>query len=128
MDLNWKLLNVPIRDIRKHESLQMRVAGLDKRHVKVLEQTILAGDDFPAIKVAKVGKALYVVDGYHRLEAADLAGSSLIWAEVASMSLSEAKDFALLANTRHGKNLKPGDKARIFDTFVQRGKHLDAKG
>lgn len=106
----------------------MRVAGLDKRHVKVLEQAILAGDDLPPIKVAKVGKAHYVVDGHHRLEAADRAGLSVIWADVAPMSLGEAKDFALLANTRHGKNLKPRDKARIFDAFVQRGKHLDAEG
>lgn len=106
----------------------MRVAGLDKRHVRVLEQAILAGDDLPAIKVAKVGKAHYVVDGHHRLEAADRAGLSSIWAEVAPMSLGDAKDFALLANTRHGKNLKPKDKALIFDAYVQRRKHLDAEG
>jgi hypothetical protein len=112
----------------KHEDLQMRVAGLDKRHVRVLEQSYLAGDDLPAIKVAKVGKALYVLDGHHRLEAVDQAGLSHVWAEVAPMSLNQAKDFALLANTQHGKNLRPWDKARIFDAYVQRGKHLDAEG
>jgi hypothetical protein len=106
----------------------MRVGGLDKRHVRVLEQALQAREYLPPIKVAKVGKALYVVDGYHRLEASNGAGCSSIMAEVATMSLSAAKDFALLANTRHGKNLKTADKALIFDTYVEREKHLDARG
>jgi hypothetical protein len=124
----WKHETLPIGDVRTNESLQMRVGGLDKRHVKVLEQAIRSREYFPPIKVAKIGKALYVIDGYHRLEASNDAGCSTITAEVATMSLSAAKDFALLANTRHGKNLKPRDKALIFDTYVEREKHLDARG
>ena len=40
------------------------------------------------------------------------------------MSLQEARERALLANTTHGKNLSAADKASIFQRFIDDGKHI----
>jgi hypothetical protein len=106
----------------------MRVDGVNAAHARVLERTFKAGGAPEPISVAQIGKALWAVDGFHRLHAARGAGLETISANVARMSLEEARDFALLANTKHGKRLTPRDKDRIFSRYVELGRHLDAHG
>jgi hypothetical protein len=124
----WQQEELPVEDVRERPDFQLRADGVQTRHVRVLERTLAAGGDLEPIKVARIGKALYVVDGFHRLEAARRQRLPTIRAAVARMSLEEAQGFALLANTKHGKSLRPKDKALILARYVELGKHVGANG
>lgn len=124
----WVNQELPLGTVRERADFQMRTGGLSQPHVGVLKRAMLSGKDIEPVRVAKIGKAHYLVDGFHRLEAARQAGHRNIGARVATMSLQEARDYALLANTKHGRPPKPKDKAYIFAQYVERRKHLDALG
>jgi ParB-like chromosome segregation protein Spo0J len=125
---NWKRQELPLGDVRERPDFQLRVEGVSDAHARVLERTFRAGGDLEPIKVARINRGLFVVDGFHRLQAARAAGRETITAEVARLSLDEARSYALLANTQHGKRLTPKDKARIFARYVELRKHLDPHG
>ncbi|HEX8573092.1 MAG TPA: ParB/RepB/Spo0J family partition protein [Allosphingosinicella sp.] len=127
-DYAWKDEELALSDVRERPDFQVRLGGVDSRHVRVLERTLEAGGALGPVKVARIGKALYLVDGFHRLEAARRAGRGTIGAKVARMSLKEAEAFALLANTRHGKNLTPADKARLLALYVEQERHWGTDG
>ena len=125
---NWKLERLAVADVRQHPDFQMRVAGIDPNHVKRLAGQLRAGEALPDIEVARIGKALYALDGFHRLEAHRGEGLTDIDAKVARMSLQEAKARAGLANLRHGKGLSRADKQAAFDRYIATGSHLIAAG
>ena len=124
----WKLQQLPIEDIRERPEHQVRVGGLSRQHVNTLARAMDSEGDLKAISVAKIGKAHYVVDGFHRLAAARKLGWSHISAHVAKMSAAGARDFALLANTKHGKGLGRYEKERVLNLYLAEGKHLGADG
>jgi hypothetical protein len=86
------------------------------------------GDEFPPIRVARVGKELCVLDGFHRVEAARSARLDAIAAYIAPMSERAAVSVAIGANARHGLNLNRKDKRRCFDLYCAAGGHLTADG
>lgn len=124
----WQPQELALAEVRRHPSFQMRVLGVDRSHSNRLLRVLKDGGDLPPIKVARVGRALYVVDGFHRLEAHAGAGRDTINADVAKMTLPEAQEEARLANTTHGKGLSNADKRKAFDAMVEAGRHLDAHG
>lgn len=124
----WKLHNFPVENVRERQDYQVRAGGLSAQHVNALARAMDSDGDLEPIKIAKVGKAHYVVDGFHRLAAARKLRWSTISANVATMSAEEARDFALLSNTKHGKRLGRHDKARLFEQYLAQAKHLDADG
>lgn len=119
----WKLQDLKIIDVRKRSDFQNRVNGTDQSHIKKLLGELEAGKDLPPIEIAQVGKALYVIEGFHRLEAHCRAEHETINCKVARMTLQEAKDRALLSNTKHGKNLSRADKASIWQRYLDEQKH-----
>ncbi|MEG3087726.1 hypothetical protein [Sphingomonas sp. PB4P5] len=124
----WQAMDLQLAEVHRHPSFQMRAKGVDRAHANRLLKVLLGGGDLPAIRVARVGKALYVVDGFHRMEAHEAAGRVAIKGLVAKMSLKEAQEEARLANTTHGKGLTAADKAKAFDAMIAAGGHLDAHG
>lgn len=128
VDYAWKQSRLPLGDVRLREDLQLRVNGVDHAHVRVLRRTLATGADLEPIKAAKVGKAHYVADGFHRLEAYAQEGRQDIPVLWAAMSLEEARDVALAANVTHGKALSRADKANRFRVYVERGKHVGDDG
>lgn len=124
----WRPATLPIGDLRHRPDLQLRVAGLDPAHVRMLERTLGTGVDLEPIKAAKVGKVFYVADGFHRVEAYSRAGRQDIPVFWAPMSLDEARDVALGANVTHGKALSRADKANRFKVYIERGKHVGDDG
>ncbi len=86
------------------------------------------GDEFPPIRVARVGDALCVVDGFHRIEAARAARQDTIPAYIAPMSERQAVSVAIAANANHGLNLTGKDKRKCFELYHQAGGHLHPNG
>ena len=123
-------MTLPLADVRAcPDRFQFRASkDVDGAHVRSLARDMAANGQLEAVKVAKVGKAHYVVDGFHRRAAAERIGWSSIDVLAAKMSMGEARDFALLANTRNGKSLSRADKANIFEVYVADGKHRDEHG
>lgn len=124
----WQAAELAVSEVRVHASLQMRADGVSLTHSNRLQRVLEGGGDLPAIKVARVGKALYVVDGFHRLEAHQRAGRDTVKAVVAKMSRAEAEEEARLANTTHGKGLSSADKQRAFAAMIEAGGHLETFG
>ncbi|WP_164088956.1 ParB/RepB/Spo0J family partition protein [Sphingorhabdus sp. YGSMI21] len=124
----WKSQELETADVRQKPEFQNRVKGIDGKHVQTLTRQLEKDGRLAPIEVAKIGKALYVVEGFHRLEVYKATGRKTIDAKVAQMTLSEAKDWALLANTTHGKNLSQADKASIFQRYIVAGRHVWSEG
>ncbi len=116
-------------EVLERPEFQNRPEGLDPKHVRKLRASLGGLEPIEPISVAQVGKALYVVDGFHRLEAHRQDKREQIQAKVARMSLSEAEAHAkTVANTRHGKNLTREGKRKLWEAFLAAGRHLKADG
>ena len=87
----------------------------------VVEDYAACYDRLPAIVVFKLpDKANYVlVDGWHRLTAAERLDLDMVDAEVRYGSLDEAKEYALLANLRHGQPLTRKEKRHVIEEFLK---------
>jgi hypothetical protein len=103
--------------------------SLSEHKVRQYARDMKRGDPFPPILLAKVGKkGPFVLDGFHRVEAARLADLSAISARIASMTEDTAVWAAIQANTKHGINLTRQDKRRCFQLFCEAGRHLRQDG
>jgi len=124
----WPEQTLMLEEVRESADFQLRANGVSLPYVNKLARQIQAGKELPPIKVAAIGKALYVIDGFHRLHAARKAKRHSIQAKVARMSRSEALEEARLANTTHGKGLNRADRQRVWDDLIASGGHQDAEG
>jgi ParB-like chromosome segregation protein Spo0J len=106
---------------------QVRVK-MDANTVEKYRKAIDAGIEMPPVEVAQVKGTLILVDGWHRLTAAKLAGKQRINANVIEASEAEAAWLAVQANLKHGLPLKSADVCRAFQLYVKARKHRDAKG
>ncbi|MGH6678173.1 MAG: ParB N-terminal domain-containing protein [Bradyrhizobium sp.] len=114
-------LTAPLREIICDPDLQPRVAGIDADHVRQLEGI---AETWPPLKVVKRGERYVLVDGFHRLAAAQNLGLKQVQAEL--MEVPADGDLASLAfalNAAHGKPLTLSDR-RAFAARLLR-KHPD---
>ena len=118
----------PVSRLRSHPDLQLRPKGTDASTVSRYTRLMERGDGFLPIIVASIGRNRYVVDGYHRWEAAEKAGLAFISADVRKMSLDEARRQALFANAGHGRGLTSADKQAVWAEYLAQGRHLDDDG
>ncbi|MCL6683457.1 ParB N-terminal domain-containing protein [Sphingomonas alba] len=110
------------------QRFQIRAEGLDAKRVKKYVYDMRRGDGFPAITVASVDGRLYILDGFHRVEAALQAGLPALNAKIAKLSEQAAVREAFKANVDHGLNLNRKDKRNIFRIYLERGDHLGRDG
>jgi ParB-like nuclease domain len=95
-------------------SLQPRVTGLDPEHVRTLES---AAETWPPLVVVRQGGKLVLVDGFHRLAAAQNLGlADVPVEEVALPADSDLHALAFSLNARHGRPLSLADRR----TFAER--------
>lgn len=127
-DHQWKPQRLAIASVRERDELQMRHGPLAPLHVKALARAMADGRDVDPIKVARVGRAYCVVDGFHRLAAARSLGRDAVEALVARMDLKAAEAFARVVNVGHGRNLTRHDKAKSWASYLAAEGHLDALG
>jgi hypothetical protein len=121
-------MRLAISDIKRDARFQVRAHGTDAANVRAIKRTLEAGQDIEPVKVARVGRGRYLVDGWHRLEALESTGETHVDAVVARMDEREAVLCSLTANASHGKQLSRADKNAALVTFVEHGAHLDAHG
>jgi len=117
----------PLASIDIHPRLQIR-GGTDYATVKRYKKAMMSGDQFPALQLARIGTKLYVIDGHHRLEAAEQIGVSAILGTERRMSLDAAHRASLLSNQDHGRRVTNKEKRAAFDGFIEAGLHLNALG
>jgi len=112
--------------IRDGDTLQVR-EEVDPKTVEQYARTMRAGVQFPPIKVYKVEGRYFLVDGFHRVEAAEAVAeakkqlSPKIKAEVIEGTIAQAQRAAALANTAHGKPLTKADHRRSVRMLAQSG-------
>ncbi|MFB7248945.1 ParB N-terminal domain-containing protein [Streptomyces populi] len=95
-----------------------RLSGQDQAHVRVLAE---AGDRLPPVTVHRA--TLRVIDGVHRVRAAQLNGCHEISARLVDCDRDAAFVLAVRANVTHGLPLSRGERtaaaARIVEAFPQ---------
>jgi hypothetical protein len=127
---NWVAQWIPLKAVTKLDALQVR-HKLDPAAVKRYGDMTRHGSTPPPIKVARTpGGALFLVDGWHRLEAGALETRPSfevhgveVWAEVAELSEAQARWEAARANLGHGVALKTREMRNVFRAFIKAGQH-----
>ncbi len=105
MPTRVEIIHVKLANLRTDKGTQIRSSiRLDK--VKQYAQAMRQGQKFLPIRVYRVGTELWLVDGFHRLEAAKLCGFDTLEAEVIDGSPSDAIRASLKANLTHGLPLQ----------------------
>lgn len=129
----WQADEVPLDDVIRHGPFQVR-NRLDRGAILRYQEMTAAGKEPPPIKVARVQGRLYLVDGWHRLEAGaiqtskDLGGRVLVDVLLAEMTAEEARWEAARANMDHGVPLKSRERLGVFKAFIAAKKHRKADG
>lgn len=119
MNASTNIRKIPVADIVKDGSAQMRVAGIDPATVAEYAESMLNGAVFPAIIVYFDGKAYWPGDGFHRIEAANSSGHESILAEVRKGTSRDAIMLAAGANAAHGLRRTAADKRRSVETLLK---------
>jgi hypothetical protein len=108
---------VPVKDLLLSKTFQPR-SGLDEETIEEYAEEIKSGD-FPCIEVVVVDDKMYVVDGFHRVEAAREAKLKDIRAIVRKGSKHLAQWMAASSNRKHGLRRTNADKRRAVKMALQ---------
>ncbi len=101
-------LDVRVNQLVIDESLQPRVDGLDSDHVRTLME---AADSWPPLAVVTRADHYLLVDGFHRLAAAQNLGRETVSVEVvAGPADGDLHALAFYLNSRHGRPLSLADR------------------
>jgi hypothetical protein len=108
--------------IAMDESLQVR-KKLDLATVKRYAAAMAMHAEFPPIQLGRIGDGLILVDGWHRVCAARMAGWEEIEAIISTMTHEEAVWAAAGANLKHGLPLKSSELLAVFKAYVKAGEY-----
>ena len=108
---------VLIASIRRDGGTQIR-AALDEATIARYVEALNAGEKLPAVTVWFDGKANWLSDGFHRIEAELRRGTKRIQADVRKGSLRAAIYDACGANAKHGLPRSNADKRRAVETLL----------
>ena len=128
-ELLWSEEWVPLAKVIKHQPLQVRKKLTDSK-VKQYAEMTRAGTTPPPIMVGKVGALLYLLDGWHRMEAGalqttttELDGETMVCARVAVMTGERMGWEAAQANLSHGVSYGRGEFRGVFRAFIKAKQH-----
>jgi len=121
-------MQIEIKEIiRDHDTLQVRTEIAPKT-VEAYARSMKAGSIFPPVTLYRVEDRLYLVDGFHRVEAAEAMleaqgkHSQTISAEVFEGTIGDAIAAAAVANTSNGKQMKKKEYRNSFRMLGKSGK------
>jgi hypothetical protein len=128
----WREEWVLFSKIIRHAPFQPR-RKLDAAAVKRYAEMTRAGSKPPPIKVGRTKGVLYLLDGWHRMEAGALETlDGLDGLEVrvllADMGRSEAAWVAAQANLAHGVQYKGRELHEVFKAFIKAKQHVRPDG
>jgi hypothetical protein len=127
-DLSWSEEWVPLSEVIKHQPLQAR-KKLDGNAVTRYASMTKEGSKPPPIKLARCDGKLYLLDGWHRMEAGalqlqtDLTAGAMVLAVVAAMSTDRMPWEAARANVGNGVQYKSGEFRPVFRAFIKSKQH-----
>jgi len=99
---------VPISSIVVDLALQPRAGGLDTEHIRTLEEVI---DSWPPLAVVVQGSRFVLVDGFHRLAAAQNLDRETVVVHVLSLPIGvDLRGLAFQLNAAHGRPLTLQDR------------------
>jgi len=108
------------------EIARLRMDGGTQPRAEVNRETIdeyagamKAGEVFPAVIVFHSGSDYWLADGFHRVNAAKLAGRARVPADVRQGTRRDAVLFACGANHGHGLRRTNADKRRAVETLLR---------
>ena len=101
-------VGVVFADLVVDPALQPRLSGLDSEHVAALAETPEA---WPPLVAIRRDGGLVVIDGFHRMKAAEVLGLKKIEVEVRELAAGEAaRSVAFSLNLFHGRPLLIPDR------------------
>lgn len=105
--------------------LQMRVS-VSSEAIEDYKRQIELDYNFPPITCMQVDDKLYLLDGWHRLQAHNDLGRETIDAHVLEGTYEDAKDYVIKANSTHGLRRTAADKRRVIETMLSMDKYKKA--
>jgi len=112
-----KQSTVRIEELAEDTRFQSRTRT-DRATVEEYKELMSEGVDMPPITVALVDDSLFIVDGWHRVQAAKELDWSSIPADVSTMTENEAIWKSAGANQSHGLRRSNADKLRAVETAL----------
>lgn len=100
-------------------------AWLNNQTIDEYAAAMRRGEEFPPIKLIYTGEAYYLVDGFHRVEAAIKAKLERISAEVEPGTLEDAQWLSYAANPTHGLPRSTEDKRRAIRAALKHPKGVE---
>lgn len=112
------VINTQTNQIVVDSSLQPRVRGLDADHVRALQE---APEGWPPLLVVQRGDQYLLIDGFHRLAAAQNLGLDTVRVKVVPAPADgDLHALAFSSNAAHGRPLSLSDR-RAFAEKILRG-------
>lgn len=129
---NWTEEWLPLNAITQHGPLQVR-KRLNEAAVRRYRDMTNAGSEPPPILVGRNKGMLYLVDGWHRMEAGALVhlrdhDGLTVKAMVADLTEAEIRWEAAKANLGHGVPLKFSEYRGVLKAFIKAGKNKRPDG
>ncbi len=111
---------IKISTIRMDGGTQVRAAK-DPGTVRDYAEAMHEGATFPPVVLFQEGLNYWLADGFHRVEAATLAGLQEISADVHQGTLRDALVCALASNSSHGLRMTNADKRKVVGMALDDG-------
>lgn len=113
---------VPLTVIVKRETWQVRQA-LTAQAVTRYSAVYKTGGAMEPVRLARIGDALVLVDGAHRIAARQRIGLKDVEAVITPMTETQAQWASASANLTHGESLKPKELRAVFGHYVATAQH-----
>jgi hypothetical protein len=115
-------INIQIHQVTVDPSLQPRVKGLDADHVRTLQE---APEGWPPLLVVQRGNQYLLVDGFHRLAAAqNLRIGTMPVKVIPTPADGDLHALAFSSNASHGKPLSLADRRAFAERILRGEPHL----
>jgi hypothetical protein len=113
----WPVETIPVKEIECDSRVCPR-ERIDPSVVADYAERMQEGDLFPPLTVFRINKKNLLASGFHRLEAAKLAGTKTLSCEVRQGDLRDAILYSTGCNATHGLRRTWADKRKAVGTLL----------
>jgi hypothetical protein len=111
-DPRIRVVVLPLSALKLDPTIQCRANGVNQGTVKRYAERMKAGDKFPPLEAVQDGNVMLLADGWHRYEAALLAGFKSFEVRIRPGTRGDAVELAIRLNLPHGRPLAGQDTRR----------------